>query len=129
MGLGVRHVGSRRLTWRLLVGLVRYSANDSALMRAAHGEQMAWSPAEYLLAIVVDLLQLDLWFQTEDGHKNRNRPQPVNRPGQRSAGGMSLGGKGIATDLADFKVKYAALAAKQEAEKATQEAESGKMDT
>jgi hypothetical protein len=122
MGLGFRHIGTKRLTWRLLVGLVKHSPPDSALMRVTHGEQVAWSAGEYLLAIVVDLLQYLVWFQTKDGHEGRNRPKPVTRPGTRPVDGTSLGGRGIASDLVDFNAKFAVMAAKQAAEKAALEA-------
>lgn len=91
-------------------------------MRVTHGEKVAWTPAEYLLAIVVDLIQYLVWFKTKDGHEGRNRPTPVTRPGAQPVDGISLGGRGIAADLADFKAKFAVMAAKQESEKAALEA-------
>lgn len=96
------------------MGLVRYAPASSAVVRVTHGEQVAWSPAEHLLANLVDLTQYLVWFKTADGQKGRNRPQPVRRPGAEApTDGASLGSQGVATDLDDFNRKYAALAAAQ----------------
>lgn len=40
-----------------------------------------WGLREFLLAELVDVTNLALWFKTKDGQKNRNRPKPWPRPG------------------------------------------------
>lgn len=39
-----------------------------------------WTTSDYLLAAVVDGVQLLAWLQSEDGQKGRNRPTPIQRP-------------------------------------------------
>lgn len=111
LGLGWDDVGER-LSWRVLVAFVRHSPRTSALMRARYGARVAWSDAEQLLAILVDLQSTALWFKTEDGHKGRKRPKPIPRPTDTPGGtaeGKSLGGKGIARE--HFAARWAELTA------------------
>jgi hypothetical protein len=41
-----------------------------------------WDVSERLMAHQLDALKLLLWFKTEDGLKNRHRPEPTWQPGQ-----------------------------------------------
>lgn len=40
-----------------------------------------WGLTEMLLADIVDSQRWQVWAKTKDGHKGRNRPKPVPRPG------------------------------------------------
>jgi hypothetical protein len=40
-----------------------------------------WTPDNQLLATVIDELRVANWQRSEDGHKNRNHPDPYPRPG------------------------------------------------
>lgn len=74
--------------------IVRCSPRDSILARELAPDDTRWSDTEWLLADVVDRLSLLVWFKTKDGSKNRNRPEPVPRPGDaprtRKLGGTAL---------------------------------------
>jgi hypothetical protein len=72
------------LTWRRLRTLIRHLPLDSATARAQHGEAVAWSDTEHLLAGIVDLLAGANWQRAQAGSKNRiPRPKPLPRPGQK----------------------------------------------
>lgn len=55
------------------------------MFRVVHGERGRWSDVEHLLAWIVDLLNLLVWFKTKDGQKGSNRPKRVIRPGDDDA--------------------------------------------
>ena len=58
---------------------------DSWTHRAIN-EHWQWAnPTVALEASMVDYLALLVWQQTKDGQKNRNRPKPVPRPGDKPA--------------------------------------------
>lgn len=59
---------------------------DSATATEALGEKVRWGDAEHLLAVLVDLMQTDVWMQSKDAQHNRNRPKPIRRPGQEPEG-------------------------------------------
>lgn len=48
---------------------------DARIMRVITGQR--FDVNTMLLANLVDYLALDVWLQTKDGHKNRNRPKSV----------------------------------------------------
>lgn len=68
------------LSVRRLGVLVRGLPPQSATVQAAEPDTR-WSLTDHLLAAVVDELRLGNWLQSKDGHANRNRPQPIPRPG------------------------------------------------
>lgn len=84
LGLRLRDLPSDRLTWRdLKVIVTRMPQHKSALAAEQHPEDASWALTEHLLAEVADTQRLLLWAKTKDGSKNRNRPQPIERPGRR----------------------------------------------
>ena len=48
-----------------------------------HPEEAGWTLTNHLLAMIVDVLRWLQWAKTKDGQKNRNRPDPIARPGVR----------------------------------------------
>ena len=48
---------------------------DARIMRVITGQK--FDVKTMLLANLVDYMALDVWMQTKDGHKNRNRPKSV----------------------------------------------------
>jgi hypothetical protein len=46
-----------------------------------HGEAADWSVDTHLLALLADIGQIAIWQPTENGHKGRNPPAPLRRPG------------------------------------------------
>lgn len=61
--------------------IVRCAPRESILARQLAPDDTRWGDAEYLLADVVDRLSILVWAKTKDGARNRNRPDPVPRPG------------------------------------------------
>lgn len=83
-GLRLRDLGSPHFTWRdFLVIVRRMPYADSALAAEMNPADSPWTLAEHLLAELVDVQRLALWAKTKDGSKNRNRPKPIERPGNR----------------------------------------------
>ena len=60
--------------------MVAHLPSDSALRRAA-GD--GWGESGRLLASVEVSLRVLRWYQTEDGHKNRNQPRFPESPRER----------------------------------------------
>lgn len=48
-------------------------------------DDAGWTLETMLLATAVDTLRWLQWAQTEDGHKGRNQPDPIPRPGVKSS--------------------------------------------
>lgn len=83
-GLRLDDVGTPALSWRdLKIILTRQEPHKSALWREKNPEDAPWDLQAQLLAEVVDMQHLLVWAKTKDGQKNRNRPKPVERPGNR----------------------------------------------
>ncbi|MCA1841342.1 MAG: DUF5361 domain-containing protein [Actinobacteria bacterium] len=80
-GLRLRQVGSRDFTWRDLFAFVSESAQDSAFFRASFPTEWMWDHKSLLLAEVADRLAILAWQNTEDGHKGKRPPAPMDRPG------------------------------------------------
>lgn len=80
----------RDLSWREIKVLVRHAEPGSAIYRATFGEQATWSVTDHLLAALVDLMNLLVWFKSKDGQRNQNRPKPVERPGTREEAPVEL---------------------------------------
>lgn len=55
----------------LLIGL----SNDSRVKRELNGDKLTL--IEKLNALTVDVLRILAWQNTQDGHKNRNRPESL----------------------------------------------------
>lgn len=81
----MRDLGSRRLSWRdLLVIMRNQPAKDSAVAAAESPADAPWAGLEpHLLAEMVDMLHLLVWAKTKDASKGRGRPKPIERPGNR----------------------------------------------
>lgn len=65
-------------TLRRVKVLCRHLPRGSALWREIHGEVVDWGPAEHLLALIADVLQLANWQR--GSKKGASRPKPVERP-------------------------------------------------
>jgi Family of unknown function (DUF5361) len=59
--------------------LIRQLPAESLTAQAVHGDALSWSAGEYLLAGVLDALNIANWQRT--GRRGRPRPQRVQRPG------------------------------------------------
>lgn len=77
VGRTLDDLGTRRLTWTDLLAVVQHAPPGSALSRSLHGEFALWSPNEYLLALVADLLQAANW---QRGGGKGTKPKPLARP-------------------------------------------------
>ncbi|ADX42599.1 hypothetical protein [Gordonia phage GTE2] len=62
-----------------------------------------------LLATAADALNWLVWAKTRDGQKNRNQPQPIQRPGVEATSKRT---KGEAVPIDQFKEKMALLRAR-----------------
>jgi hypothetical protein len=94
-------LGTRRLSWRDLLVIVKQAPRTSAIRRAQLGDEAEWGLAEQLSAANHDLLAWLKWAQTEDGAKGLNHPEPLPRPGVKpSEDRMQTGGE--AADLVDI---------------------------
>ena len=67
-------------SWRDLAAMVAHLPSESAVLRS---EGDGWSEAERLLASVEFSLRVLRWYQTEDGHRNRNAPRFEDSPRER----------------------------------------------
>lgn len=95
IGLGLRldDLGSRRLSWRDLLVIVRRSPRDSALYREQFPDDAEWGLPEQLLAAIFDVLQAGNW---QRGGGQGRRPEQLPRPGvtptrkQRGSGPLTF---------------------------------------
>lgn len=110
-----------KVTWRAVKARFEYTSQGDALHLALHGEAVKWSDQEHLTAILVDLIALLVWFKTEDGRKNRNRPKKVPRPGVEHVEGVSLGSGGVPVE--EFADAWAAAVQRSVEEAAQKSAE------
>lgn len=82
---GVHDERAHTLTHIATLVTVMIRDPDSWTHRAIN-EHWQWAnPTVALEASMVDYLALLVWQQTKDGQKNRNRPKPVPRPGDKPA--------------------------------------------
>lgn len=58
---------------------------ESALYRALDPEGWDWDRPSSLAALAVDELRVANWQRTEDGHKGKKQPEPIDQPGRRRA--------------------------------------------
>lgn len=100
LGLRLRDFPSHDKSWRDLVVIVRNLGADSAYFRVTHPDSWQWDQQAMLSASMVDLMNILVWFKTEDGQKGRNRPKMVPRPGVEPDKGKKNYGSGRkASDL------------------------------
>jgi hypothetical protein len=89
-------VGTEALPWGEFAALVEHMPQDSALARSAGGERTRWGETEHLLAVVIDLLQAQVWqyamTHSAKGKKPK-RPSPYPRPGVVTPGKRTWRGK------------------------------------
>ncbi|MGQ4548304.1 DUF5361 domain-containing protein [Dermabacteraceae bacterium P13077] len=72
---------------------------DSALWRHFNSdEEQQWGIAEHLAAIIADAARTLVWMQSEDGRKNRNRPEPIQRPGVEETKKVQVGSDALDAD-------------------------------
>jgi Family of unknown function (DUF5361) len=81
LGLRLDWLGSEALSWRDLLVIFRMAEPPSRIFSAVHGDDAQWGLPEQLLASMADDLSWLVWAKTEDGQKNRNRPDRIPRPG------------------------------------------------
>lgn len=86
LGLRWRDVGTEAFTWRDLRSIVEYSPRDSAIARAAHPNEVAWTATDYLLANVVDVLNVANYQRDKANGGRGRRPKPMKRPNVRKPG-------------------------------------------
>ncbi|MFE6863634.1 DUF5361 domain-containing protein [Nocardia sp. NPDC057668] len=58
---------------------------DSALGRQTHPDQSQWQLTQMLMADMADSLRWLVWSKTEEAQQNRNRPEPIPRPGLKAS--------------------------------------------
>lgn len=105
-----------RVTWRAVKARFEHASQGDALYLALHGDAVKWSDQEHLTAILVDLAALLVWFKTEDGQNNKNRPKKIPRPGvEIIPDGVSLG-SGVPVE--EFADRWRAMVEKNMAEAA-----------
>lgn len=85
-GERLRWMGTARLAWRD-VWLICRSAPPKSPLAVALDVRASWDVADYLLADQADSLRFLVWAKTKDGQKNRRKPKPITRPGQKDANG------------------------------------------
>lgn len=90
MGLRLEWLGTKRLTWRDLLVIVRQSAPGSRIA-AVLSPEAAWSVQEHLAAGILDTLRVLAWRQTRDGQQGRNAPTPTPRPGVKNPNVARIG--------------------------------------
>jgi hypothetical protein len=80
LGWFLRDVGVT-FTWHDLWVFTRHLPYESALARSLFGADYEWRLKEQILAGISDSLRVLVWQQTADGHKGKNQPKPMPRPG------------------------------------------------
>lgn len=78
LGRSIDDLGTRRLSWRDLLVIVRKSPRNSALYRERFPEDSEWGLPEQLLAAIFDVLQAGNW---QRGGGQGKRPEQLPRPG------------------------------------------------
>lgn len=93
------------LSWRALFSFIQFLGPESAYMRVTNPEYAFWLGSEgvpNLLAALVDVGNTQVWQQSKDGSKNRNRPKPIKRPWSKSNSKQVGSGPIPASEWADF---------------------------
>lgn len=101
LGKDMADLGSRRLSWRDLLIIVKHSPANSAFKRSFAGDDADWTLSNHLLAGVFDLLASANWQRA--GDEKVKRPEPLKRPGMsgRVDGDVMARGKPVTTDQMD----------------------------
>lgn len=92
-------LGTRRLTWRRLGVLLRYLPRGSAYMQAIFGDRARWGPTDYLLASLIDIVQVgnylaEITASNKQLKGNTPRaPKAIPRPGDAAVALRSAGGR------------------------------------
>lgn len=89
-GSRLRRMGTRELSWRDVLTICR-SAPPKSRLAGELDPRAAWGDGEYLLALVVDVLNVANWQRSKDGSKGRRPPKPIPRPGQSERGARERG--------------------------------------
>lgn len=95
-GLRLDQLGTRGLSWRDLLVIVRQSPTGSAVDRALSPKEAPWGLGEQLMAHVADLLATANWQRAGQGEP----PKPIVRPGVESDAN-TLGGGAVPIDEID----------------------------
>jgi hypothetical protein len=93
IGLGLRldDRGTRGLSWRDLLVIIRRSPRTSALSRAQFPEDSEWGLPEQLLAAIFDALQAGNWQRGNgQGRKPEQLPRPGVTPERKRRGGEPI---------------------------------------
>lgn len=70
------------MRWGRFGVLLRGLPRESLTVRAVGGEGARWGEVEHLLAVVIDLLQSQVWqFASANSRRKVKRPRPYPRPG------------------------------------------------
>jgi hypothetical protein len=88
IGKHIDDLGTRRLSWRDLLVVVKQAPPQGALHRALDPEGWGWTVDSYLLAADVDYAAAAAWQRA--GDKRKKRPDPILRPGQKKKRGRNL---------------------------------------
>lgn len=79
IGLRLDHLGTRRLTWRDLLVMVRKAQPESALYKSMNPQWQRTHELSMLQSMEFTLRWLQ-WAKTSDGHNGRNVPEPSYLP-------------------------------------------------
>lgn len=79
--------------------IVQHLGENTAYFRACHEKDWHWDNSAMLQAATVDALNVLIWMKTEDGHKGRNRPKPVPRPGVVDDSVRTFGKGSVSADV------------------------------
>lgn len=77
----MRDCPSDGFDWGDLIVIVKHAGVESNLYRSMHPDEAGWTLTNMLLATIADVLRWLQWSKTKDGRKNRNMPEPIERPG------------------------------------------------
>jgi len=86
--------------------LIRQLPVESSYAQATLGEAARWGTAEYLMAIIADILNLANWQRS--GRKGRKKPQPLPRPGMEEKSKKLSKGIHSIEEMAKIKAEWRA---------------------
>lgn len=79
MGLTLRDLGTKRLSWRTLKIILRYLPPESAFNRERQGPEPVYSVQDYLLVGILNGIRALTWVTA--GNDDNPRPSPLLLPG------------------------------------------------
>jgi hypothetical protein len=100
-GLRLRDLGTPHFEWCDLKAIISTAGPDTHLFRELYPDEWQWDLHAHMLADLIDLTHLLVWFKTKDGAKGRNRPKPYPRPGVEDEGSRTV--KGTARPLDEVR--------------------------